>query len=149
MGNAVRQFTSARAMRSYYVLLRAKVYPCHPSTRVTMAAPRDRVPLDPADERQAIATAIRAIRAAGRATTASIQASVADSFGITTAEMFGSKRCRALVRPRQIAMVLCLRFRVAGIYAVSFQFERNNKCVYNAVERVGGLVEEVLAEVVG
>ena len=78
-----------------------------------------------------------------RVLVATVQATVAKYFGITVAAMVSASREREVLRPRQIAMHLCVKYSHASENEIGRRFGgRDHTCVRNAVRLVAKLRRE-------
>lgn len=75
-----------------------------------------------------------------RPTIASIQGSVAETFGITMTELLSERRLREVARPRQAAMYLAQDLTLASLPTIGRAFERDHTTVMHACRVVTELM---------
>ena len=83
------------------------------------------------------------IRHRRTATSRGIQTTVADYFGIETADLVSQKRTKELVQPRQIAMYMCRELTQMSYSNIAQAFNReNHTTVIHACKQIDKVIEE-------
>ena len=68
-----------------------------------------------------------------------IQQKVAEQFGVSMADLMGSRRPRNIAEPRMVAMYLCRRYTRHSLPEIGTAFGKTHATVLNAVNKVPGL----------